>query len=40
MIIIIGCSKGDDSSDSNSTVAVTPETFGSWSPDFTDQTSN
>ena len=40
IISIIGCSKGDDSSDSNSTEAVTPETFGSWSPDFTDQTSN
>ncbi len=40
IMIIIGCSKGDDSSDSNSTEAVTPETFGSWSPDFTDQTSN
>tara|TARA_B100001758_G_C18315338_1_gene560186 strand:+ start:101 stop:1183 length:1083 start_codon:yes stop_codon:yes gene_type:complete len=40
IILIIGCSKDDDSSDSNSTEAVTPETFGSWSPDFTDQTSN
>ena len=40
VFLLIGCSKGDDSSESNSNVTTTPETFGSWSPDFTDQTSN
>ncbi len=40
IIIIIGCSKGDDSSSSDTNTTATVETFGSWSPSFSDQTSN